>query len=109
VTRNHHHSTDARSEHVMLDLGPGVGALVLHTGAELHGAEIEISLAGRDDDRSHKQVHDRRVGGRPLYAAVFDRLPAGEYTLWLDGRPLRRNVAVAGAAVTDLSMKEEHR
>jgi len=108
VTRNHHHSTDARPEHVMLDLGPGVGALVLHTGAELHGAEIEISPVGHDDDRSHKQVHDRRVAGRPLYAAVFDRLPAGEYTLWLDGRPLRRNVAVAGAAVTDLSMKEEY-
>ena len=24
----------------MLDLGPGVGALVLHTGADLHGKEI---------------------------------------------------------------------
>ena len=72
VTHNHDHSTDARPEHVMLDLGPGVGALVLHTGADLHGAEIEISPAGRDDERSHKQVHERPVGGRPLYAAVFD-------------------------------------
>ena len=92
----------------MLDLGPGVGALVLHTGADLHGAEIEISPTASDDERSHKQVHDRRVGGRPLYAAVFDGLPAGEYTLWLDGRPLRREVAVAGAAVTDISIQEEH-
>ncbi len=92
----------------MLDLGPGVGALVLHTGADLHGVEIEISPAGSDDERSHKQVHDRRVGGRPLYAAVFDGLRAGAYTLWLDGRPLRREVAVAGAAVTDLSIQEEH-
>jgi hypothetical protein len=92
----------------MLDLGPGVGALVLHTERDLHGAEIEISLAGRDDERSHKQVHERRVAGRPLYGAVFERLPPGDYTLWLDGRPLRRNVAVAGAAVTDISLKEEH-
>jgi hypothetical protein len=92
----------------MLDLGPGVGALVLHTGADLHGAEIEISPAGSDDARSHKQVHERPVAGRPLYAAVFDRLPAGEYTLWLDDRPLRHNVAVAGEAVTDISLKEEH-
>ena len=37
---------------------------------------------------------------------MFDRLPAGEYTLWLDDRPLRRKVAVAGAAVTDISIKE---
>jgi hypothetical protein len=108
VTPNHHHSKDARPEHVMLDLGPGVGALVLHTDARLHGVEIEVSPAGRDGDRSHKQVHERPVAGRPLYAAVFDRLPAGEYTLWLDDRPLRRHVAVAGAAVTDISIKEEH-
>jgi hypothetical protein len=108
VTHTHDHSTDARPEHVMLDLGPGVGALVLHTGEELHGAEIEISPTGSDEDRSHKQVHDRPVGGRPHYAAVFDGLPAGEYTLWLGGRPLRREVAVAGAVVTDLSIQEEH-
>jgi hypothetical protein len=84
----------------MLDLGPGVGALVLHTAAELHGVEIELSPSGSDEDRSHKQVHERPAAGRPLYAAVFDRVPAGEYTLWLD-------VAVAGAAVTDISIQEE--
>ena len=104
----HDHSTDARPEHVMLDLGPGVGALVLHTGAGLHGKEIEISPSDSDDARSHKQVHDRPVAGRANYAAVFENLPAGEYTLWLDGRPLRREVAVAGATVTDLSIQEEH-
>ena len=92
----------------MLDLGPGVGALVLHTGVDLHGKEIEISPSDSDDARSHKQVHDRPVGGRSHYAAVFDSLPAGEYSLWLDGRPLRREVAVAGATVTDLSIQEEH-
>jgi hypothetical protein len=108
VTPSHDHSTDARPEHVMLDLGPGVGALVLRTGAGLHGAEIEISPAGRDGERSHKQVHERPVAGRPLYGAVFDRLPAGEYTLWLDDRPLRRDVAVAGEAVTDISLEEAH-
>jgi hypothetical protein len=108
VTPNHDHSKDVRPEHVMLDLGPGVGALVLHTGADLHGAEIELSPSGSDDSRSHKQVHERPAGGRPLYAAVFDRLAAGEYTLWLDGSPLRRHVAVAGAAVTDISIQEDH-
>jgi hypothetical protein len=92
----------------MLDVGPGVGALVLHTAPDLHGAEIEISPSGSDDARSHKQVHERPVAGRPLYAAVFDRLPVGEYTLWLDDRPLRRSVAVVGATVTNLSIQEEH-
>jgi hypothetical protein len=106
VTHNPHHSKDPRPEHVMLDLGPGVGALVLRTGAELPGAEIEISPAGRDGERSHKQVHERPVNGRPLYGAVFEALPAGEYTLWHHGRALRRNVAVADAAVTDISIQE---
>ena len=105
---NHDHSKDARPEHVMLELGPGVGALVLHTGSDLHGVEIEISPARQDEERSHKQVHERPVAGRPLYGAVFDRLPAGEYTLWLDGRPLSRHVRVAGGAVTDISIKEAH-
>jgi hypothetical protein len=92
----------------MLDLGPGVGALVLHTGADLHGMEIEVSPAWRDGERSHKQVHERPVAGRPRYGAVFDSLPAGEYTLWLDDRPLRRDVAVAGAVVTDITIEEVH-
>jgi hypothetical protein len=92
----------------MLDLGPGVGALVLHTGADLHGVEIEISPAGRDGERSHKQVHERPVAGRPLYGAVFEALPAGEYTLWHDDDPIRRGVAVAESAVTEITLKEEH-
>ena len=107
MTVNPHHSADPRPEHVMLDLGPGAGALVLHTDADLHGVEIEISPAGRDEERSHKQVHERPVAGRPLYGAVFDSLPAGEYTLWLDQQPLRRHVDVAGAAVTFISIEEE--
>jgi hypothetical protein len=90
----------------MLDLGPGVGALVLHTGADLHGVEVEISPAGHDDARSHKQVHERPVAGRLLYGAVFESLPAGEYTLWLNDQPRRRNVAVADAVVTDISIQE---
>jgi hypothetical protein len=108
VTPNHDHSKDARPEHVMLDLGPGVGALVLRTGPNLHGAEIEISPAGRDGERSHKQVHERPVAGRPLFGAVFEALPAGEYTLWLDDEPVRRGLTVAESAVTDITLKEEH-
>ena len=108
MSHNHDHSKDARPEHVMLDLGPGVGALILHTGADLHGMEIEISPARRDHERRHKQVHERPVAGRPLYGAVFEGLSAGEYTLWLDDAPLRRGIAVTEAAVTDITLKEEH-
>src|ERR1017187_7453133 len=36
---------------VMLDIGPGVGALILHTPRELAGHEIEISPAGAQGAR----------------------------------------------------------
>jgi len=101
-----HHSTQPRPEHVMLDLGVDVGALVVYTDADLHGAEVEISLAEEDHARAHKQVHERPLPGRPLYAAVFDRLPAGEYTLWLEGLPRERRIPVAGAVVTELDWRQ---
>jgi hypothetical protein len=111
---DHHHSTAPRSEHVMLELGADVGALVLYTGQELHGAEVEIAPAGSDGPRAHKQVHERLVADRTFYAAVFDRLPAGEYALWLDGAVREPRVAVTGAAVSELdwrptpTLQEEH-
>ena len=89
----------------MLDLGPGVGALVLHTGANLHGVEIEISPVGRDEERSHTQVHERPVAGRPLYGAVFESLPAGEYTLWAGNRKPFRGVTVSGGEITQLDWR----
>ena len=93
----------------MLDLGAGVGALVRpHRCRTCTARRSRSALRGEDDERSHKQVHERPVAGRPLYGAVFESLPAGEYTLWLGDQPLRRHVAVAGAAVTDISLKEEH-
>ena len=92
----------------MLDLGPGVGALLLRTGSDLHGAEIEISPAGDDTARTHKQVHERPADGRPLHAAVFESLPEGDYTLWLHDRPLRRDVVVVGSVVTEISLQEVH-
>jgi hypothetical protein len=104
---DHHHSTAPRSEHVLLDLGDECGALVLYTDADLHGAEIEISPSRVDTARSHKQVHERPVGGRTIYAAVFDRLAPGEYTLWLDGDARSREIAVTGARVAELDWRKE--
>lgn len=99
---DHHHSTATRSEHVMLELGDDVGALLLYTGPELHGREIEISAAGWAGKRSHKQVHRRLVHGRPVHAAVFDGLGAGEYTLWLDGRPHAPCIRVDAGAIAEV-------
>jgi hypothetical protein len=92
-------------EFVALDIGGDVGALIVHTGAELHGVEIEISPARDDRRRSHKQVLERSIDGEPAFTAVFDGLPCGAYTLWVDGRAHAREVRVPRAAVAQLDWR----
>jgi hypothetical protein len=89
-------------EHVVLDLGGDIGALILHTRAEMLGAEVEISATGQDDRRSHKDVLEREINGRPAYTAVFDNMREGSYTLWIDDVACERDVVVTGGAVSEL-------
>jgi hypothetical protein len=97
-----HHSARRHLEFVVLEIGENLGALIVHAGAETHGAEIEISATGDDDHRAHKEVLERNAGGRPAFTAVFDQLPAGTYTLWSDGVARVRDVSVAGGQVAHL-------
>ena len=71
------HAARRHPEHVVLDIGEDIGALILHTDAEMLGVEVEISATGHDDRRSHKDVLEREINGRPAYTAVFDNSPRG--------------------------------
>jgi hypothetical protein len=85
---------------VVLELGPGVGALVLHTPQELDGREIEVSLQGAPTGhRTHSQVRQRQLPGGPQYAAVYPGLPAGTYTIWHDTDREAGSVTIAGGEV----------
>ncbi len=85
--------------HVMMDIGDDVGALIVHTDESMHGVEVEISPAGHDSTRrSHKDVLERILGPR-CFAAVFDHITEGEYTLWTDGVARQRNVTVHGGEI----------
>jgi hypothetical protein len=68
----------------------------------MHGVEIEISPAGEDGCRSHKEVLERRAGERPAFTAVFDGLPAGRYTLWVEDEPRATDVEVVAGTVGEL-------
>jgi len=61
----------SRSGSVILDLGPGVGALVLHAAPEMGGREIEVSPlgGGTPAHRTHSRVRPRKTGGETQYAA----------------------------------------
>src|SRR6185437_2160715 len=89
-------------EHVVLDIGEDVGALIVHTDASMLGTEIEISRTGQDARRAHKDVLEREINGRPAHTAVFDKLREGTYTLWVDDAPFFRDVAITGGAVAEL-------
>jgi hypothetical protein len=89
---------------VVLDLGPGQGALVLHTPPELDGCEIEISrLGSQPGHRTHSQVRQRHTAAGVLYAAVYPGLPADDYEVWGDAATPVLTVSVNGGVVTSAS------
>jgi hypothetical protein len=100
-----HHAARRHPEFVVLDIGGDVGALIVHTDAALVGTEVEISPAGDDARRSHKDVLERTIAGRPAYTAVFDGLREGAYTLWTGGVARARGVDVTGGAIAELDWR----
>jgi hypothetical protein len=100
-----HYSARRHPEFVVLEIGSGLGAMIVQTDASMHGKEVEISRANDDARRSHKEVLERLAGGSPAYTAVFDRLPAGDYTLWVDGVPRAQGVTVAGGRIAQLDWR----
>ena len=100
----HHHEGDF--EHgVMVDVGPGAGALVIYTGDELRGQEIEISPTGHDSTRVHTDVLRRRTEGGKVFAAVFGSLAEGDYRLWHESRPDQATVSIVGGQVTEVDWR----
>lgn len=83
----------------MLDIGEGVGALVLYTSPALHAREIELSPLGSDAKRVHSAVLERSVNGRVLYAAVYPELAAGDYQVCCENGPL---VTIRGGQVSEV-------
>ena len=62
--------------------------------------EVKIEGAGLPRD-----VLQREINGRPAYTAVFDKVSAGSYTLWVNDEPRARDVAVTGGAIAELDWR----
>jgi hypothetical protein len=97
------YSERIHTEHAVLDIGQDVGALVIYTGKELLGKEIEVSLKGNDTKKIHTAIHERKVNGRTVFAGVFLALVAGDYII----RALpSREVTITGGHVTEVDWSD---
>ncbi len=103
MAENHHEADFERG--VMVDVGPGAGALVIYTAGALRGQEIEISRLGKDAQRVHTDVLRRKTAGGYVYAAVFGSLPEGSYRLWHDTLASPFEVDIASAQVTEIDWR----
>jgi hypothetical protein len=85
---------------VLLDLGRETGALVLYAPERLAGAEIEISPDTPASVRTHAAVRARPAASGTRYAAVYEGLAAGGYTIWRDHDTPAGQVTITGGHVT---------
>jgi hypothetical protein len=90
---------------VLLDIGNGVGALIVYTTGDLDGREVEVSQVGATA-RIHTVVHPRDVDGRTIFAGVFPSLPAGDYTIWRDDSTRNRSVTIVSGLVAEVDLRE---
>ncbi|MBA2608841.1 MAG: phospholipase [Actinobacteria bacterium] len=89
-------------EPVVLDIGGGFGALVVHGDVAQLDTPIEISPTGHDNERQHQHILERPINDQTFYAAVFARVAAGTYTVWIHGQAKERDVAVPDGAVAEI-------
>ncbi|HEY7348645.1 MAG TPA: hypothetical protein VH599_10055 [Ktedonobacterales bacterium] len=89
-----------------LDIGEDVGALIIYTGAGLHGEEIEVSPQGEDGRRTHTAVLERRVNGGSVFAALFLALREGTYRIWRNDGDVAEVVTIVGGEVAQVDWRE---
>ena len=101
----HHHDLGPSDPGtVVLDIGAGLGALVIYTTAEQLGLEIEISPGEADGaTRTHAAVRARNLGDRTIYGVVYPSLAEGTYTIWRDADTALTTVNVHSAQVSQFT------
>jgi hypothetical protein len=94
-----HHDHSVHTAPAVLNIGDGIGALMIYTSAALHGAEIEVSPLADDAQRTHTAVLERRMNGRSVFAALFLALAEGEYRIWTTNPNVPQRVTIVSGEV----------
>lgn len=92
-------------EPVVLEIGGTIDALIVHGRADQIDLPVEISPTGDDAACSHQHILERPMPGHTAYAAVFDRIEQGSYTLWMHNEARARDVTIEGGSVTELDWR----
>ena len=87
----------------MLDIGAGVGALVVTVPDEMCERELEISPRGRPRSREHTVARLRQVPNGPVVAAVFPAVAAGDHDLWAPDGSWLGTARVSAGRVTEVA------
>lgn len=89
----------------LLDIGEGIGAVVVYLDGSPARDEIEAAPEDRPADRFHTGVHPLVTSGGTVQVAVFSEVAEGGYVLLDDdGSPLTV-VRVAGGRVTEVDLR----
>ncbi len=94
-----HHDQSIHTTPAVLNIGDGIGALMIYTSVALHGKEIEVSPLADDAQRTHTAVLERRMNGRSVFAALFLALAEGEYRIWSDDPNVLQSVKIVSGEV----------
>lgn len=94
----------AASGSVALNIGGGLGALIILPSERFRDHEIEISRMGHDGPRVHTGVHERGSQAGSMLTAIFGSLPAGLYVIWEDAGTPGPFVEVTDGAVSQIEL-----
>jgi hypothetical protein len=107
---SHTHTTEvgigapAASASVALDIGGGLGALIITPSERFRDREIEISHTDHNGMRVHTGVHERTSGAGSELTAIFGSLPAGRYVIWEDADTAGPVVQVPDGGVAQVQL-----
>lgn len=90
---------------VVLDVGEGIGALVLHTSSDLLGVEVDVVGLTPGTVSTHALVRPRLLPHAITHAAVYPGLPAGRYQVVGVGSQRHQEVEIFGGRVAELDWK----
>lgn len=96
--------TPAANASVALDIGGGLGALVINPSERFRSREIEISRVDHDGLRVHTGVHERGSDAGSILTAIFGSLPAGRYVIWEDSDTSGPVVEVPDGGVAQIQL-----